>query len=567
MKTKGDDMNHLKAKLISVLAISFVSLALVTTAGAMHQDPQQPAHNPQHQTQNPPQAQPAPSPHPTPNPTPHPIAQPTVSPGLQPSPHLPPHSDRNSSPSPNQNSPISRTESRLGVATSPAFIGTARIKVNARPAIQFVPFDLSELQTRTHSALSSDSSLMLRNGTTMPVNQYLEEINKYEQAFNKLGYTLRGEPRIIALQELEPETDLLPVTNTKHAPSQTVRMSTATETTTESFDVVRNDATREQVIAGLLPAQPYDPPPSVFDTPQGIIRDPKLDTWGMGAPKNPVKPPPPWTPPPPEAKVVGKPRPLENLRWGIPGFRLNIEGGITNWCNTETASVRENTMVYARVFDQRIDLLRLNSSMVSYRNRNPTTLITMTVGGNGPINFPLGISDKEVRLSFAELSKTFYFSIGPIPASATISIGGDAGIKNYRAEQFPLYAKAQYVPFIGATATVSGGPDIGIVRFEAVGKLDLLKEEITISSECGLRTKPNGEAFLTQASFANGAVKTLGGSFGFRACVDLLLGDVCFEQTFSTWDGYTLDDSRILPLQWEVKSVKSNRPPRTTISQ
>ncbi len=58
-------MNHLKAKLISVLAISFVSLALITTAGAMQQDPQQPAHNPQHQTQNLPQAQPSPTPHPT----------------------------------------------------------------------------------------------------------------------------------------------------------------------------------------------------------------------------------------------------------------------------------------------------------------------------------------------------------------------------------------------------------------------------------------------------------------------------------------------------------------------
>jgi hypothetical protein len=79
-------MNHSKAKLIGFLAISFASLALITTPAAMQQDPQQPAHNPQHQTQNP-QAQPTPTPHPSPHSTPHPTAEPTVDPGAQPSPH------------------------------------------------------------------------------------------------------------------------------------------------------------------------------------------------------------------------------------------------------------------------------------------------------------------------------------------------------------------------------------------------------------------------------------------------------------------------------------------------
>ena len=81
------------------------------------------------------------------------------------------------------------------------------------------------------------------------------------------------------------------------------------------------------------------------------------------------------------------------------------------------------------------------------------------------------------------------------------------------------------------------------------------------------KNKPTREMFLTQATFANGAVQTLGGRFGFRACVDLLFGDICFDQTFSRWDGFTLDDSKILPLQSEVKPIKSKQPPRTTISQ
>src|SRR6266568_3116749 len=93
-------MNHPKAKLISVLAFSFVSLALITTPAVTQQDPQQPAHNPQHQTQNQPQGQPTPTPHPSPHPTPHPTAEPTADPGPRPTPHPSPHPSPNSTPHP-----------------------------------------------------------------------------------------------------------------------------------------------------------------------------------------------------------------------------------------------------------------------------------------------------------------------------------------------------------------------------------------------------------------------------------------------------------------------------------
>jgi hypothetical protein len=204
----GNFMNS-KAKLISVLAFSFVSLALITTPAAMQQDPQQPAHNPQHQTQNQPQAQPTPTPHPSPHTTPHPTAEPTVDPRAQPSPHPSPypslHPANDPSPVPGPvpaEVDMDRVKVKLPWPPPDAMmVDPQAIRTNKRPAIPFRPFEL--IDPKTNKPVPLDTLISPGEGRTMSAGEYYEEVNRVEKQLNQIGYSLRNpEAAPIQLQDV-----------------------------------------------------------------------------------------------------------------------------------------------------------------------------------------------------------------------------------------------------------------------------------------------------------------------------------------------------------------------------
>jgi len=171
-----------------------------------------------------------------------------------------------------------------------------------------------------------------------------------------------------------------------------------------------------------------------------------------------------------------------------------------------------------------------------------------------------------VSQDFLDLNRTFRFSIGPIPASLTIGITGSAGVRNYWAGLRPLYAKGQYTPFIAADVYAKGGPDIGVVNFGIRGDLNLLKYEIGLGSESILKFTPlRQERYLWESYSATGTLSTLSGKLSLYACVDLLLGDVCFDQKLADFKGYNLSNSALIPLKTNRVDLPLAPPPQPAI--
>src|SRR5205814_2729207 len=137
----------------------------------------------------------------------------------------------------------------------------------------------------------------------------------------------------------------------------------------------------------------------------------------------------------------------------------------------------------ATIFGWIVQLMSLVSVLNAPRNGELRPDIQLTVASNDPVtlsdtNFSGGQwvkSGGEISRDFVDLKQTFRFSLGPIPASVTVGITGTAGVRNYWAGLRPLYAKAQYTPFIAANMYAKGGPDLGIVNFGVRGDLNLLK--------------------------------------------------------------------------------------------
>lgn len=82
------------------------------------------------------------------------------------------------------------------------FIPPQKFLLKNLPPIKFNPFKLSDFKLP-----SGQKTVTLKNGKTLTVEKFLEELNELEKEFNKLGYTLRDkEP--IRIQFIYPKEQL-----------------------------------------------------------------------------------------------------------------------------------------------------------------------------------------------------------------------------------------------------------------------------------------------------------------------------------------------------------------------
>src|SRR5215468_3122852 len=85
-------------------------------------------------------------------------------------------------------------------------VNTQTIEVNSKPSRRFIPFEMKD--PKTGNPIPPDTRITLPNGKSMTAAEYFKELNKLEEAFNKIGYSLRDTQQEFVLQKSKVNPNL-----------------------------------------------------------------------------------------------------------------------------------------------------------------------------------------------------------------------------------------------------------------------------------------------------------------------------------------------------------------------
>ena len=332
-----------------------------------------------------------------------------------------------------------RVDPRAEIRESPVQLqinSAALIKVNTRTAVQFRPFEV--LDPTNRRPISRDTMLPeLPNGKRLTAGQYYDELNRLEQRFNTIGYTLK-EPT-----EAKIELQVTPL------PSATLQRQV------QMLQSAHLPNTRFQP----LNLQSLD-----LEHKRMIAMRPNLINLTVA----------------PTAKTVHWVKDW-NYNLGDPGvFSAYINGKIELNGTKDVTKIDGLATAGGSIFSHGFELLSVSGNLNSPKSGTMNAKVGVSVIGikvyNLDQNVSTGWSKSDTLSKTLDKSVSISFALGPIPMNAKFGVQGTAGI-SYGVAIAPVKASANVAPFVHTKVYAQVGVDIVVAGAGAGANLTLLNTD------------------------------------------------------------------------------------------
>jgi hypothetical protein len=419
------------------------------------------------------------------------------------------------------------------IQTRSTQVDASAIRLNKRSPVQFQAFELKHPETG--APISADTMLTLPEGKTISAGEYYAELNRFEQEFSQLGYSLRQPEEKVLLQDsmidqsaLKVQVDGLESAHHKIAPAQTL-LNTSLDPQ-QALKHLQEPATL-QVKPGALQQLQVAPQLIDLQVAPGLQVNLGLQLQSRALQDvrvNPglIKITPIDTPieaiPLPKIKIPVKAKTYTHS-WGTS---IGSQSTFAAYINTKlqmtahpaysSAYAEGNAGGYA--FNNQVNLLRATASVNAQKSGNANLSLQLNALGQTVYNFQdsknaLIVKGDSFSKSYDRTIADVRFSVGPIPMRATFGVQGSAGI-SYFAVANPsggnVYAKVN--PFIDSKAYGQGGADIVVGGAGVGANLTLLKDDLDIRGAAMVRLDGSNKPYLTAQLSAYNELTALSGN-------------------------------------------------------
>jgi hypothetical protein len=371
-----------------------------------------------------------------------------------------------------------------------AQVDAQQIQVNQRPPLPFKPFPLADL--RTGQPLAPGAIITLKNGKQMRADAYFAEINRLEQQFNAMGYTLR-QPGVFKLQamkvdqqQLQAQAAMLPTTP---APSGKMNLISGAQ-----FARTAAVSPRLRVVI----------PGNLF-TSSGANMG-KSWSYNFGS--------------------------TDTLGAGFSG-EINVNGS-TNGLNANGVARASGA-----ILGNQWDLLRVTGSLDAPKGANGSAKVNLYVVGIGDVpvlNQSLPQSGANISNGTSrnlDVHADFDIPVGPFVVSARLGVRGNAGVQ-YGMNLNSSGIGASLKPTVNVDAYGQGGISIGVAEGGIGCDLTLLSNSLNLGATGGITTDAAGNPALSAHCYGYDNLVALSGRLYAYAKVDLLFWDD--EWDFDIWN-------------------------------
>jgi hypothetical protein len=453
-------------------------------------------------------------------------------------------------------------------------IAPEAVRVNRRTPVRFEAFQLKNPETG--AAISSDAMLTLPDGKQVKAGEYYAELNRFEQEFSQLGYSLRQPEDEVTLQEslidqgsLREQIEVSSKNHFQLRPEQTL-MRSALEPQQALVDLQK--APSLQVRPGALQHLQVNPQLIAPDKlPQLRLQSIDLDQPAVQVQPgllssvrstSLIKPDAILTAPLATASAISPKTYTKN--WNISAgskstFSAYLNGKlqIIGHPNFTSAYAEGNAGGY--VFNNKVNLLRATAIVNSPKAGNGAVSLQLNALGQTVYNFQdskntLLVKSDTFSKSYDRTVADVRFSVGPIPMRATFGVKGSAGM-SYFVIANPMvgggYAKVN--PFVDTRAYGQGGADIVVGGAGVGANLVLLKNDLDIRGNASLGLENGKPYLLTQLSAYNELSALNGNAYAYAYVYVPKFGIPPWKKKQWNWnifswsglktDGYLFDES------------------------
>ncbi|MBD1846968.1 hypothetical protein H6F89_26885 [Cyanobacteria bacterium FACHB-63] len=414
----------------------------------------------------------------------------------------------------------------------------------------FEPFELKD--PATGNPISADQKLTLPDGREVNAGEYYAELNRFEQEFNQLGYSLRdkvGErtiqesisrdqerfsPQIQKMQEAHQQLDI----NTINQLRQRFDFNSVQQ------EVLQQVQLEQEILRARDAAKPGNVNPGQIDP--GRVFNPRLNPAinpainpSINPAINKIK----------QFKIPVKDRIdirdrfqfsdiVKQVAWEQQSrdqakpatyygerslwfgdksrFYAYLNARVDISASGRATQVNAEGKTGAYLFNNHAQMVRATANLQAPDTGDLLARVNVSVLGRSIYDRQL----KAPKLQYSDsytipLNQTiaeYRFAVGPIPMKASFGVRGAVGVR-YALAAAPRYAYAKTTPFTNIQVYGEGGADI-VVGGAGVGvSLTLLNDELELGAKANIRTDfQNRKVFLDTNFYAYNKLDALSGN-------------------------------------------------------
>lgn len=405
----------------------------------------------------------------------------------------------------------------------------------------FEPFELKD--PATGNPISADQKLTLPDGREVNAGEYYAELNRFEQEFNQLGYSLRdnvGErtiqesisrdqerfsPQIQKMQEAHQQLDINAINQLRQRfDFNSVQQEVLQQVQLEQEILRARDAAKSgSVNPGQIdPGRVFTPRLNPSLNPSLKIKQFKIPirdridatkiyryqdlakevAWELQS-RDQAKP----------ATYYG----ARNLWFGDKGrFYAYLNARVDINASGRATQVNAEGKTGAYLFNNHAELVRATANLQAPDTGDLSARVNVSMLGRS-------IYDRQLKAPKLQYSDSYTiplnqsiaeyrFAVGPIPMKASFGVRGAVGVR-YALAAAPRYAYAKTTPFTNVQVYGEGGADI-VVGGAGVGvNLTLLNDELELGAKANIRTEfQNRRVFLDTNFYGYNKLDALSGN-------------------------------------------------------
>ncbi len=412
-------------------------------------------------------------------------------------------------------------------------LNPATIKINKLQPIPFKAFTIQELRHPTvHPSkaglpIAPDEVITLKSGRKITGRQLLEEINKLEQKYNALGYSLRRPVKTpIVINETIMKRDLLERqrqdSKLKYRPLVAVRAPKFANLQTSHAQRLQQ---MPSIIGNLNQIQP-----SLSDTiPQPINKEERYDDY-----------------------------------WGDRDyFAAGLHGKVKFYADKDRIQASAEGRATAVVFNHEWTVLSINGlaeGPTAKSDGDVHASLRVTALGDdlfAPIDRrgkgSIPVVEDDQNISVDESIKIPVVELGPFSINVTLGFQGRAGIR-YGIYLAPGSVQAKFMPYVETSAYGQAGLNVWVVVDIEAGvgaRLTLLNDYLLLSAIGGIGFDQPQPYFFYEY-YAQNTIETLSGEIYAYVTVDYYIDSDTWKWTIFRWDGFRHDGYVIGPVSYNV---------------
>ncbi|MEM7554924.1 MAG: hypothetical protein AAF378_12645 [Cyanobacteria bacterium P01_A01_bin.84] len=382
-------------------------------------------------------------------------------------------------------------------------INESQVQVIKKAPIQFKAFELKDPQTS--KIVAPDKVLTLPNGKKVRAKEYYAELNRLEQQFNKLGYSLRQPEEKVTLQ-----TSVL---KNSELQKQSEEFKKSEDVDARNAEKIKQELDPQKVLRSIK-QQPTTPKNEIItpgtETPESKI-NPEVNPGELNKQFKPSAP----------QATSGTGQYIKTWNKSVGSnstFSAYINGKLELKGTTTSSKAFAEGKAGGYMFNRHAQLLRARADLNAPTTGNMTTSLNLSVVGRNVYSVQdsrpstLTKADTYSR-SLDKQVANIRFSLGPIPMRARFGVQGRAGFGYYvvaSASQRKAYAKL--TPFIDSRAYGQGGADI-VVGGAGVGtNLLLLKDNLDVRGQARVGFASGNRAYLNAYYYGYNRLEALSGN-------------------------------------------------------